>query len=235
MGFPQHRCREPEIQDQPDLHPERLRHALSGLARLNFLSATARPYFRPLRALQGELRLERLRILDLACGGGDVTIALWQRAMRAGLDWRLAGCDLNPLSVEAARARARQAAADVHFFVHDLLARPVPTSFDAVICSLFLHHLDEAEAVALLRSLASLGTRLILIHDLDRSRIGLTLAYLASRLVTRSPVIHTDAPRSVRAAFRPSEALALAAEAGLHGATIHRCWPWRWLLAWRRP
>ncbi|MFO0926386.1 MAG: methyltransferase domain-containing protein [Gemmataceae bacterium] len=234
MGFPHHRCRQPEVMDQPDLHPERHRHALSGLARLNRLSLTARTCHRPLHDLQTALNRDRLRILDVACGGGDVAVALWERAARAGLDWRIAGCDVSPLAVETARTNARRAAADVHFFVHDVLARPVPTAYDAVICSLFLHHLEERQAVELFRSLAELGTRLILVNDLDRSRTGFLLAYLASRLFTRSPVVHTDALRSVRAAFRPAEAVALAERGGLYGATIRRCWPCRWLLAWRR-
>lgn len=235
MGFPHQRCRQPEVMDQPDLAPDRHRHALAGLARLNALSGTAASYYGPLRDWQARQGLDRLRILDLACGSGDVTVRLWRRAVGAGLDWRLAGCDLSPVAVEAARERALRAQAEVHFFVHDVLAGAVTTPYDAVLCSLFLHHLDDDQAVALLRAAAATGARLILLNDLDRSRAGLALAYLAPRLFSRSPVVHTDAPRSVRAAYRPAEARALAEQAGLHGATVRRCWPCRWLLAWERP
>ena len=71
--------------------------------------------------------------------------------------------------------------------------------------------------------------------DLDRSVSGLLLAHLACRLLTTSGVVHTDGPRSVRAAFTLPEARELARRAGLEGAEFRRNWPCRWLLSWSRP
>ena len=76
--------------------------------------------------------------------------------------------------------------------------------------------------------------RLVLVNDLDRSLIGLILAHVVTRLVTRCDVVHTDGPRSVAAAFTTTEARAMAERAGLRGATVVRRWPCRWLLSWRR-
>jgi hypothetical protein len=83
--------------------------------------------------------------------------------------------------------------------------------------------------------MAAATRHVLLVNDLLRSRINLALVYLGSRLVSRSDVVHTDGPRSVRAAFSASEVLALADVAELHGATIKRCWPCRFLLKWMRP
>jgi 2-polyprenyl-3-methyl-5-hydroxy-6-metoxy-1,4-benzoquinol methylase len=224
--------------DQPDLDPKQHAHALVGLGRINSLSRSSGILFASLIALQQRLRTDRLKILDVAAGGGDIPIRLWQRAARSGLDWRIAGCDVSPVAVEHARARALANDTPVHFFIHDALAAPLPGSYDAVVCSLFLHHLDEDQARALLRAMANLqggGPSLVLVNDLNRSLYGLLLAYLATRLLTTSKVVHTDGPRSVRAAFTPSEALALAEQAGLHGAVVKRRWPCRWLLSWSRP
>jgi hypothetical protein len=60
------------------------------------------------------------------------------------------------------------------------------------------------------------------------------LACAGTRLLSRSPVVHVDGPRSVAAAFTPAEALDLAQRAGLTGATVVRRWPCRFLLTWRR-
>jgi 2-polyprenyl-3-methyl-5-hydroxy-6-metoxy-1,4-benzoquinol methylase len=231
------RRREPEIMDQPDLSPQRHRQALYGLSRINLLSGSARSFFAPLVEVQRQLGTSKLRILDIACGGGDVSRRLWWRAVRAGLDWRISGCDLSPVAIEFARERALDEGALVHYFIHDLFDRPLSTPFDAVICSLFLHHLDEEQAAALLRALAELpdnGVQMILINDLDRSLTGLALAYVVPRLLTASPVVHVDAVRSVRAAYTPAEALQLAEQAGLTGVRIQRCWPARWLMSWSR-
>lgn len=238
MGWLARRQRQPELMDQPGLPPAQHFHALSGLGRINWLSASASTFFRPLLQLQYDLGVDRLRILDVASGGGDVPIRLWQQAARRGLDWRIAGCDISSTAVEYARAAAGRAESLVHFFTHDVMRQSVSGNYDAVTCSLFLHHLDDDEAVSLLTALSRIGDqgpRLILINDLDRSWIGLLLAQVVARLLTRSSVVHVDGPLSVRAAFTPTEALALATQAGLQGATVRRCWPWRWLMQWRRP
>lgn len=238
MAWLSRRDRRPEIMDQPDLDPERHHHALNALRRINRLSASAATLFGPLRELHEELGTDKLRVLDVASGGGDVAVRLWRHAAKAGLDWRIAGCDVSPVAVEHAREYAFREEASVHFFALDALRQPIEGHYDAVVCSLFLHHLDEDDAAALLGAMARVGEsgpRLVLINDLDRSLVGLWAAYVGSRLLTTSTVVHTDGPLSVRAAFTPAEAIALAERAGLSSATVRRCWPWRWLLTWRRP
>ena len=99
--------------------------------------------------------------------------------------------------------------------------------------SLFLHHLDRPRAIELLCRLQRVTRRLLLVHDLRRTPMGLAVAWLVPRLITRSPVVHVDGPRSVRAAFTIPEVAQLAADAGLRRARVERCWPWRYLLQWR--
>jgi SAM-dependent methyltransferase len=238
MAWLSRRDRRPEVMDQPDLDPDRHRQALNALRRINVLSACAATLYGPLRQLQADLGAAKLRVLDVASGGGDVAVRLWRRAAEAGLDWRVAGCDVSPVAVGHAREYAFREAAPVHFFQLDALRQPIEGAYDAVVCSLFLHHLDDDDAVALLRAMARVnddGSRLVLVNDLDRSLVGLWAAYVGSRLLTTSTVVHTDGPLSVRAAFTPAEAVELARRAGLANATVRRCWPWRWQLTWRRP
>ena len=120
------------------------------------------------------------------------------------------------------------------FFVWDALGDELPTGYDLLTCGLFLHHLDERDAVGLLRKMAAAAGRAILVDDLCRSASGLWLARLATRTLSRSSVVHVDGPRSVRAAYSPAEFRELAEAAGLGSAAIARHWPQRQLLAWRR-
>jgi 2-polyprenyl-3-methyl-5-hydroxy-6-metoxy-1,4-benzoquinol methylase len=221
--------------DQPGLDPRLHARALRGLARINFWSGSARILWPPLAALARRLRPRPLRVLDLATGGGDVPVRLWRRACRAGLDLEVEGCDVSPVALEQARACADRAGAPVHFFARDVLAGPVPAGYDAVVCSLFLHHLEEEQACDLLRRMAAAAGHLVLVNDLERCRAGLALAHLATRLLTTSAVVHTDGPRSVARAFTRAEARALAGRAGLRGAAVGWRWPFRYLLAWSRP
>jgi len=221
-----------EIMDGPDLDPAVHDAALSGLARLNAWAGSARPFWPPLAALARGAPAP-LHVLDVASGAGDVAVALARRARRAGLPLRVTATDRSATALAHAARRAARHGVSLSVVQADALAPGgLPLRADAVICSLFLHHLDEERAVAFLRSAAAAARRLLLVADLRRSAAGLLLAATASRLATRSPVVHADAAASVRNAYAAQEVAALAARAGLRGAVVRRVFPQRLLLAW---
>ena len=228
------RRRQPEVMDQPDLDPTRHREALRGLARLNAWSGSPRILWPEVRRLARETG-GRVTMLDVATGGGDVPVGLARLADRAGVDLDVEGCDRSATALDFARRTAAGAGLAIPFFERDALdGRPLG-SYDVVACSLFLHHLDEDQALELLRRMAQAARRLVLVNDLTRGRPGFALAWAASRVLTGSDVVHVDGPRSVEGAFTRTEAADLARRAGLTGATVQPRFPCRWLLAWRRP
>lgn len=243
------RRREEEIMDQPGLAADRHDHALGGLTRLNWFCRSASMVWPALAAFGRRLGTRRLRILDVATGGGDIPVRLWHRARRAGLDWQIDACDCSTVALDHARRRAERTGASVRFFHQDIVQDPPHTDHDAVISSLFLHHLDEDQARALLRWMAGLdnGTnhhgnangdsrpaapRLVLVNDLERSLAGFVLAHVATRMLTTSRILQTDGPRSVASAFTRAEARELALKSGLDGVRFQRRWPCRYLLYW---
>lgn len=219
--------------DQPDLERARHWHALSGLARINWLSGSAGILWPSIRQVAEELDGRPLRVLDVACGAGDLCIALHRRAARDGMRLELNGVDISSQALQFARKRAEGAEAKVHFFQQDVLCGDLPADYDVVFSSLFLHHLTEEQAVSLLKRMARAARKLLLINDLARSRLGWIAAYLVTRLVTTSDVVHMDGPRSVEGAFTSKEAFNLANRAGLQNATVVRRWPFRFLLTWK--
>jgi 2-polyprenyl-3-methyl-5-hydroxy-6-metoxy-1,4-benzoquinol methylase len=204
--------------------------ALRGLARINALSLTAGRIWRKVRALSRG-RKAPLRILDVACGGGDVALALKRRAEREGIDVHVEGWDLHPFAVEFANRRSRKLGLDVGFFQHDATQCVFSEHFDLVCSSLFLHHLSNAESEDFLGRLDSAGTN-VFVQDLLRTRLGYLMAVATTQVVTRSPVVHVDGPRSVRAAFTLQEVHEMTQGAGLTEARIERCWPERFSIAW---
>ena len=223
------RERIPELMDDPGLDPVEHRRALAGLARINRVTDSAGVLWPAIAKLASELK-RTVRVLDVATGSGDVPRKLLARAKRAGVALDIAACDLSPTAIEEA---AREPSA-VQFFVHDALHDRLPTGFDVVICSLFMHHLSEDEAIALLTNMENAAGRMILVNDLSRSRFNYCAVWLACHFLTRSRVVRFDGPASVRSAFRPKEALSLAIRAGLEGATVKDKFPCRFLLSWRR-
>ena len=228
------RHREPELMDEPGLDPARHSAALQGLARLNRWSGSAWALWQPLRMLARRVAPEPLRVLDVATGAGDVPIQLTRFAQRAGLRLVFDACDVSPHAIRYAESRASVAAAPVRFFQLDALTDPLHGTYDVIINSLFLHHLEQPQAVDLLRRMAAAARRLVLANDLVRSAWSYRMVALGAHVLTRSDVVHTDSLRSVRAAYSIDEARGLAQEAGLTGAEVAFRWPCRFLLSWAK-
>jgi SAM-dependent methyltransferase len=224
------------MMDQPGLDEAEHRAALAGLRRVNWLSGGVPALWRQLQSLVQFGSADRpLRVLDVACGSGDIVLRLARRARNSGLPIRFDGCDLSETALQLGCQTSRnQGILNVRFFQHDALRDPFPDGYDVVICSLFLHHLAESDAVLLLKSMAQAARRAILVDDLLRSRWGYVLCWVGCRIVSRSLVVRTDGPLSVRAAFTLNEARHLASQAGLGGVQLQRHWPERFLLSWSR-
>jgi SAM-dependent methyltransferase len=223
------RDRVPELMDEPGIDPAEHRRALAGLARINRLSLSAEALWPPLVKLAREAG-RPLRVLDVATGSGDVPARLAAKAKRAGWAVEFAGCDVSPTAIE----EANHGATGIRFFTHDVIRDPLPSGFDVVTCSLFLHHLSDDDAVTVLRRMRDAAGRLVLVNDLSRSRFNYLAVWAVCHLTTRSRVVRFDGPASVRSAFTPAEALALAQRAGLAGATVASRFPCRFLLSWSR-
>ena len=223
------RARIPELMDDPALDPAEHRRALSGLARLNRVGNSAGVLWPAVRNVARRLG-GAVSVLDVATGGGDVPAALLAKARAAKVKMTVAACDISPTAIAAARA----AHDGIEFFEWDAVRNPLPGRYDVATCSLFLHHLSDDEAVALLGHMKEAANHAVLVNDLSRSRFNYCAVWAACRLLTRSRVVRFDGPASVRSAFRPAEALALAERAGLSGATVRTRFPCRFLLSWRR-
>ncbi len=228
------RRHEPELMDDPALDPWRHAQALRGLARINWWSRSAEMLWPPIRALVGQRQRRALRALDVATGGGDVPIRLCRMAARNGVSLQCDGCDRSPTAIDQAQRRATRRHTGARFFVHDALEVPLPSGYDVVMCSLFFHHLTAEQTLVVLGRMKAAADRLVLVNDLVRCRAGLVLAYVGTRMLSRSRVVHIDGPRSVRAAWTPDELTTMAERAGLSDATVEGRWLYRMLLQWKR-
>lgn len=234
------RVLEGELMDAPDLAPQPHHLALRGLQRVNQLSGTARTLtagiLRNLKTSKSFDAERPLRVLDLACGGGDVTLSVALRLNAVGLQAKVFGWDRSETAIEFARHRASSHPAGEHvrFATRDALSVTADDDFDIITCTLFLHHLSNEEAGALLPLFYSAARRMVIIDDLRRTQFGYLLARVGCQLLSRSSIVHVDGPLSVRAAFIESELDGLAQQAGLPPATWRRHWPQRFLMWWCR-
>ena len=223
-----------ELMDQPDLEPARHVRALRGLRRINRFTGAHAAVWRPVARLAKESGVP-LRVLDLATGAGDLPIAMWQRARRSGIPLEIEGCDKSATALSFANENAERHRANIRFFELDISQQDIPEGYDVVLCSLFLHHLEDDAVIELLQKISQSVGRMLVASDLRRSYGGYWLAYWGTRLLTRSPIVHTDGPLSVRAALNVSEIRQMAESAGLQNYRIDKKWPFRYLLTWNKP
>ena len=226
------RDRQAEWMDEPDIDSTLHANALRGLSRVNRLSGAARSIWNPIADLARRRTEGPIRVLDVASGGGDVAIAIKQLADRTGLAMDVVGCDISQTAVEFAGENAKRLGVDVRFVQQDVLGQDLPSGFDVVYSSLFLHHLESADVVRLLGSMRTAARHRVVISDLLRSQLGYVLAKWGIRLLTTSKVCHVDGPLSVRAALTMPEAIELASQAGLTPIRIKRRWPERFLMVY---
>lgn len=228
------RHRQPEIMDESDLPPARLDKTLRGLQRVNTVTRSAQLMWPDLKAAARRSVDRPVRVLDVACGGGDVLLALWRKAEKSGIKVELAGCDASPEAVRFAREAAAKEGATIEFFESRVPRDALPPDFDMVMSTLFLHHLDEDDAIAFLREAALRARDRVVIQDLIRSRLSYWFAWIGTNVLLLNDICRLDGRTSVEGAFTREEAKAMAKQAGLDGAEIVPRLPFRYLIRWMR-
>jgi SAM-dependent methyltransferase len=202
-----------ERMEQLGLETSELRLALENLACVNRRFGATRLVLHHLAALCGGSPAP-VSILDVGTGYADIPRAVARWARRRGRPVRITAMDRHAGTLALA-GRACADYPEIRLQRGDALALPFPPqNFDVVLASQILHHMEGEEPVQLLRELARVARRGILVHDLRRGAWPQFLTRVALPLVTRSPVIRHDGPMSIRRGYLPAELLDLAREAG---------------------
>jgi 2-polyprenyl-3-methyl-5-hydroxy-6-metoxy-1,4-benzoquinol methylase len=228
------RNRQPELMDAPDLPQARFTETLQGLKRVNVVTRSAALMWPDLRAAGKRMPDAPLRVLDVACGGGDVLIALARWSRQAGMRAEFAGCDLSPVAVQVAGKAAASAGVPLELFQLDVTRERLPDGFDMIMSTLFLHHLEEEDAVVFLRDAAAKARGRLVIQDLVRGPLSYWFARLGTGFLLLSDICRLDGRTSVEGAFTRDEAKALARRAGLTDAEVVPRFPFRYLIRWIR-
>ena len=223
-----------EVMDDHEPPPRTVDEVYRFLGAINRWLGGTRATLRRFEAFSRHWRPgERIRVLEVACGGGDLARALvaWGRAR--GFDLRVTALDLGGAALDCARRRGGAdprltlLRADVHE------APCADAAFDYVSCALFFHHLTDVEVIATLRAFDRIARRGIVVNDLIRRWRLLAWTWLFTRPF--NAVLRHDGPLSVRRAFRPFELAALADRAGLSWLRVRTHFGHRMTLAGERP
>jgi SAM-dependent methyltransferase len=173
--------------------------------------------------IRREIRRTAARtILDIGSGSGDVPHALVRDGRRRGVDVRVTCLDRSEQMLDIAKRNTGNEER-LTFVCGEGERLPFDdASFDVVTCSLALHHFEPPEAHTLLREMRRVSRLTPIVGDLTRSALAYVVTWLWATLTTRNRLTRHDAPLSVRRAYAPDEALALAREAGWRAPRVQR-------------
>jgi ubiquinone/menaquinone biosynthesis C-methylase UbiE len=210
-----------ELMDLPGADPAELARTLTDLAWINRWLGGLHLIRRHLASLLGGSSAP-IRILDVGTGYADVPRAIVRWGRRRGLPLEVEGIDHHDQIVRLAR-QASAAYPEIRIHRGDALALPYPPgSFDIVLASLVLHHMEGEAQVQLLRELHRVASRAVLVNDLRRGRWPLLVTWVALHLLSRNRLIRHDGLVSMRRGFLPEEMMELARRAGWRQVTVSR-------------
>ncbi len=222
-----HRSTEIELMDRPETSRQDYARALADLAKVNTVTQTHRPVLAWLdRATANLPKGERVSILDIASGQGDLlrAIRLWGRAR--GLRLVLAGLDLNPDSaVEAAKATPDLMG--ITWLTGNVFHHVPEHAPDLIVSSQFTHHLDDDDVVAFIAWLEKHAAHGWFIADLHRHIVPYYGFRLLARVMGWHRIVRIDGTISIARSFRKSDWRSYLARAGV-SAEIRWSLPFRW-------
>ena len=148
-----------------------------------------------LRRVAQKRGLKEISWVDVAGGEGYVATRTQRSLARSGISSQPVILDRAPTHLSNTHPA----------ICGDALALPFhDNSFDAVGCSLFMHHLEPDDIVRFVQEGLRVAQHAFLIHDLQRHPMHLALGYLGMPLY-RSRITRHDALASVRRAYTVDE------------------------------
>jgi len=180
-----------------------------------------------------EAGLKEFSVLDVGAGSGELLGVIAGFARNGGRQSELVGLDLNELSAREIAAESEKFS-EISAVRGDALRLPFTNdAFDYSVCSLFTHHLTDAQVTSVLPEMARVARRGVFVIDLERSIIAWVLFNLYCFAFRISKLVRQDGLLSIRRSFLPEELKQLGEKSGLRGVQIMRVRPYRVVLAAR--
>jgi len=207
-----------ERMDDRSIVGDELAEALRQLRVINLALGSAWP------TLEGVARLwraagkpDRLSILDIGAGSGDVNRLLLSWAARRGIAMNITLVDIHPQTCAAA-AEYYQHEPRVQIVCADVMHLGVRVA-DIVTTALFAHHFSVEQLPGMFVALARAARIGVVVNDLHRHRLAWLGIWAATRVLSRNRMIRHDAPLSVQRGFRAEDLRQLRAAPGLSQLT----------------
>jgi ubiquinone/menaquinone biosynthesis C-methylase UbiE len=230
------RSQQPEWLDADDIPTRDLHQNLDDLRWLNRYLGS---HWLLLRAFQRVWRQagcpNHLRVLDVGTGAGDMPEVLTRWGKRHGVHVAVVAVD-NHRGVLQYLCSVQSPPPSITCMQADGLYLPFRArTFDVVVCSTMLHHLDWQQGITLLHNMAVVARYGVVVNDLVRSRLHYYAACLVLSVLPCHQVTRHDGPLSVLRAYSIGEVREMARLAGCARVCVSTALGYRFVLVYGPP
>jgi 2-polyprenyl-3-methyl-5-hydroxy-6-metoxy-1,4-benzoquinol methylase len=218
------RSHETELMDTESVGFEDYRACLKDLATVNALTLTHRPILTWLdRATRSLAPNERVTVLDVGYGYGDLLRKIhdWSRSKGRAVD--LVGVDRNPMSEPIAEA-ATPPGVPIEYRTGNVFDYKAERPIDFVISSQTTHHMSNEELATFIRWMEQVAARGWYIADLHRHPIPFHAFGTLARIARWHRFVQHDGPVSIARSFRAEDWETILQAAGLAPGTAEIRW-----------
>ena len=165
---------------------------------------------------------------DLGCGSGEMLLKVAKWCRSQNIEIKLHGFDANPNVIAYAQKHCA-AYPEITFHAENIFSEEFKKrKFDAILCTLFLHHFSSDSLVKLIEQF-KIQAGNVIINDLHRH----WFAYYSIKWITgffsKSSMVQNDACLSVWRAFTREDWKAILNSAKINDYELD----WKWAFRWR--
>ena len=224
------RSLEIEIMDDLDCNGEVVDQTLHELEFINRWLGGNAVTLEGVRNLTKGRTKEKINIIDLGCGGGDMLVLLADWGRKNSLNLHLTGIDANPNIIEFAKNNCRSHP-EITFETLNIFSSEFQSRrYDIVMGTLFYQHFSHNELVRFFSELKDQVRIGVIINDIHRHWLAFHSIRLLTKFFSKSEMVKFDAPLSVLRAFSKKEMKDILIESGLKNYILKWRWAFRWLV-----
>ena len=218
-----------ELMDDFSMKGELLRDTLDKLGKINKWLGGNHVTLDGLRQLlKNQPKDKAYTIVDLGCGHGDILRLIADFGRKKNYSFNLIGIDANQDAIDYA-VELSENYDELTFKRLDVFSQEFQNlEYDIVLSTLFLHHLNQDEIHALLKTTVSKAKVGLVINDLHRSRMAYGLFRLLGLVISNHMIVQ-DGLTSILRAFKRKELDGVSKQLNLKSQIN---WKWAFRYQW---
>ncbi len=228
-----YRSQQIEIMDDLDFQGLEMKNLLNDLRIVNKWLGGNNITIDGLKELLKERpKTEKITILDLGCGDGELLRQCAYFGKKNNLNIELIGLDFNENILQLAEIKSSEFS-NINFQKVDVFSEEnlIPNC-DIALCTLFLHHFSDERIESFLKVLIEKTHIGLIINDLHRSRAAFNLFKVISQLFLKTDTARHDGLVSIAKGFKKQELESFSKRIINQQSEINWRWAYRyqWIL-----